>query len=384
MFGKLLQLAEMNRTVKQFFTLLCIAVLASCAGQTSRTAKFEKTNFDNLPSWNEDKHSAAMAAFKTSCEKILAQEAEGNISRATSVGGSVIDWQVPCMEASFHDKFSDKEAKAFFERWFQPYRVSDGSSNFEGTLTGYFEIELTGSKKRTAKYKYPIYKRPTDLDSVKGSSYITHEAINNGALDGKNLELAWVDNRARLYFMHIQGSGIVKMQDGDLMRVGFDGSNGYSFQGISGAVRDYDLKFRSQADMIDWLHKNPDDCIKIVQSDPSYVFFRKVQCESALGGHGVPLKKERSLAVDVGLYPYGTPIWVEANLPLTDSYRKGKYNRLFIAQDAGGAIKGAVRGDVFFGYGKKAEQVAHSFKTKGKFYALFPKTVNIPAEYTTN
>lgn len=375
----------MSKVLKSFTSALMILLLASCSGgQAPRTAKFQKTSFTELPSWEEDKHSAAMEAFKNSCEKILSREPEKSISAATAIGGSVIDWQVPCMEASYVKKFSDRDAKLFFERWFDPYKVTDESLNPIGTLTGYFEIELAGSKKKTTKYKYPVYKRPPNLDSVKGSSDIAHAAINEGALSGQDLELAWVDNRARLYFMHIQGSGIVKMQDGEHMRVGFDGSNGYSFTGISGAVRDYDLKFKSQAEMIDWLHKNPDECIKIVQSDPSYVFFRKVQCESALGGHGVPLKRERSLAVDVGLYPYGTPIWVEAELPQTQAYRSGAYKRLFIAQDAGGAIKGAVRGDVFFGNGKKAEQVAHSFKTKGRFYALFPKTVTIPEIYTTS
>ncbi len=368
---------------KILLSLVVILFITGCGSvQKSRTVKLSKANFSEISNWQKDRHGAAMDAFINSCERFLNQDPEKPVSSLTSMGGSVIDWQVPCMEATIQSKYTDKEAKAFFEKWFVPYKVTDEELNPKGTLTGYFEIELTGSKKRDSKYQYPIYMRPPELNDVKGSSDIQHSAINDGVLSGRNLEVAWVDNRARLYFMHIQGSGVIKLKEGGEMRLGFDGHNGYRFQGISQALREENARLDSANSMMDWLHANPERCKRVIESDPSYVFFKKVQSNSAIGGQGVPLKTERSLAVDCGLYPYGTPIWVDADLPQTQVYNAGKYTRLFIAQDTGGAIRGPVRGDIFFGRGKKAEKVAGGFKTKGVFYALFPRTVKIPEIYT--
>ncbi len=368
---------------KVFLTIVLIVMLSGCGSmQKQRTVRLTKANFSEIANWEKDKHSAAMNAFVNSCEKFIAQDPEKPVSSLTSMGGSVIDWQVPCMEALSQEKYSDKQAKAFFEKWFVPYKVADEDMNTKGTLTGYFEIELTGSKKKNAQYQYPIYARPPELNDLKGSSEIQHAAINDGLFAGRDLEVAWVDNRARLYFMHIQGSGVIKLKEGGEMRLGFDGHNGYRFQGISQALRDENAKLDSANSMMDWLHANPERCKRVIESDPSYVFFRKVQAKSAIGGQGVPLKTERSLAVDCGLYPYGMPIWVDADLPQTTAYKAAKYSRLFIAQDTGGAIRGPSRGDIFFGRGKKAEVVAGGFKSKGSFFALFPKSVKVPEIYT--
>jgi membrane-bound lytic murein transglycosylase A len=373
----------LKNKLKFFITVLVCLLISACASvQKSRTAKFQKVKFEDIQDWHKDKHSIALKTFLNSCEKFLNQEVEKPVSTSTQLGGNIIDWQVPCMEANMLDANNDVEAKRFFERWFDPYKVQDDSGNIHGTLTGYFEIELAGHTKPSDKYKYPIYKKPSYLDSMKGSSSIDHSAINNGQLANQNLEMVWVDNRARLYMMHIQGSGVVKLADGKEMRLGFDGHNGYRFQGISDALKQRNLKFESTKAMVDWLHKNPEMCKEIIEEDPSYVFFRKVDAKSAIGGHGTLLRTERSLAVDYALYPYGAPIWVDVDLPESKAYKSGKYSRLFISQDTGGAIRGPIRGDVFFGRGKKAEEVAGQFKAKGKFFVLFPKTVNVPDTYT--
>jgi membrane-bound lytic murein transglycosylase A len=342
-------------------------------------------SYKDIGSWEKDRHAAAMDAYIKSCDKLLNNDPENPTSKLTPVGGSSIDWQVPCMEATQKAHYTDAEAKQFFEKWFKPYKVSDENQNIHGTLTGYYEIEIQGSRIKHGKYKYPVYMRPKDIDHLKGTTYLAHAAINDGALAGKNLEIAWVDNLARLYFMQIQGSGVIHLAEGGELRVGFDGSNGYRFQGINDALRAENYRQKSnRGTIIDWLHANPERCERIVESDPSYVFFKEVNAPSALGGQGIPLKTERSLAVDAGLYPYGTPIWVDAELPYSPAYRSGKYARLMIAQDAGGVIKGPTRGDVFFGRGKKAEQVANKFKTKGTFLALFPKTIQVPRIYTAS
>lgn len=369
--------------IKLFIILsLCMLVTGCGTTQKPRIAKFVPVTFKSVEGWEHDSHASALASFKCSCKKIMKLDFESKISKATALGGSAVDWQVPCMDAANYDKPTDKEAKEFFEKWFTPYQILDHELCPEGMLTGYFQIELEGSKKKHGKYKYPVYRKPPNLDQVKGSSAIDHSSINNGALAGKGLEVAYVDNRARLYFMQIQGSGVVKLKEGGHLNLGFEGSNGYSFKGIHAALRQRDLKFEDAKSMMDYLHKNPQDGRQIMEEDPSYVFFRPVEGCQAVGGHGVPLCAERSLAVDYGLYPYGTPVWVATNLPEKSIFKGRDYKRLFIAQDTGGAIRGAIRGDIFFGRGDKAEKVASHFKAKGRFYVFFPKTVKVPDTYT--
>jgi membrane-bound lytic murein transglycosylase A len=370
---------------KSLLILLSAALLLNgCATpKKPRIVRFEKTSFDQINGWEDDNHSWALDAYKNSCKKILSASSDKAISRLTQIGGTVRDWQQPCIEASLMADYSDDEAQSFFEKWFTPYKAADDDFNPKGLLTGYYQIELEGSKKKTNRYRYPVYRKPPNLSDVKGSSAIAHEQINRGALSGKGLEMAWVDNRARLYFMHIQGSGVLKLNDGSEMYLGFDDHNGYRFRGISEPLKERDLRLGSANSMMDWLHKNPKECQEIISQDPSYVFFKKQQIASAVGGQGVPLNPERSLAVDCGLYPYGAPVWVDAELPHNELYQGRKYKRLFVAQDTGGAIRGAVRGDVFFGRGYKAEKYAGGFKVPTHFFVLFPKTVAVPEKYTS-
>ena len=365
------------------FLIVCFLITSCSAPSKLRTVNFKPTTFENVDGWEDDSHSKALVSFKKSCEKILLLDAESSISRATSLGGSAIDWQVPCMEAQYLFDINDKQAKVFFEKWFKPYLVFDDSWNNEGLLTGYYQIELEGSKRKHGKFKYPLYRKPKHLEKIKGTSDIEHAAINNGVLKGLGLEFAYVDNPFRLYFMQIQGSGIIKLKEGGYLNIGFEGHNGYKFQGISKALKKRDLKFDNAKSMINYLQQNPVDGRNIIEQDPSFVFFRPLEGVHAVGGQGVKLHPERSLAVDYGLYPYGTPIWIASNLPQKSIFNGREYKRLFIAQDTGGAIRGAIRGDIFFGRGDSAEKVANNFKAKGKFFAFFPKTVSIPESYTS-
>lgn len=369
--------------LKYLVILPLILLLTSCAGPKPRVAHFKEVAYQDVDGWEYDSHSHALKTFRKSCEKIMRLDLESPVSKATAIGGSAIDWQVPCMEALLDIEDSDSHAKSFFEKWFKPYQIFNEDWTPEGMLTGYFQIELEGSKKKNGKYKYPVYKKPKHLDSVKGTSDIDHAAINKGALHGKDLEVAYVDNRARLYFMQIQGSGVIKLREGGVMNLGFDGHNGYRFRGIHEALKARDLKFDNAQSMMDYLHNNPQEARDIMEEDPSYVFFRKLDGSHAVGGQGTALDPERSLAVDYGLYPYGMPVWVSTSLPEKSMFAGREYKRLFIAQDTGGAIRGAIRGDVFFGRGAKAEKVASHFKAKGKFFALLPRTVPVPDTYTS-
>jgi membrane-bound lytic murein transglycosylase A len=366
------------------FITLVLTLLSGCSatGQKTRTTRLEAIDYSQIKDWDKDNHGRALKTFVNSCEKFIGQDPSSPVSKLTDIGGLVKDWQEPCVEAMFMANTDDNSAREFFEKWFTPYRVVGENNNPEGTLTGYYEMELEGSTKKTNRFKYPIYRRPNNIDSLIGSNSFNHASINDGILNGKGLEVAWVDNKAKLYFMQIQGSGNVKLENGKNLRLSFDGHNGHKFTGISSALKSEGMQFSSYDAMIDWLHKNPHKSKNILESDPSYVFFKPTKAATALGGHGVPLQTERSLAIDAELYPYGTPIWVETKVPNTKIYNGRDYSRLFVAQDTGGAIKGPIRGDVFFGTGRKAELVAGNFKTKGKFFVLFPKTVAIPSVYT--
>jgi membrane-bound lytic murein transglycosylase A len=368
--------------IKQFWVYILFAVLATgCSTKAPRVVHLEPISFTHLEGWRDDSHKGALDAFKHSCKRILNLDWETEVSRATSLGGAAIDWQVPCMEALQHEYHNDDQARKFFEKWFTPYRVFDEEGNHEGHLTGYFQIELEGSRKKHGKYQYPVYRKPQNLHEMKGSSALTHAAINRGALTGQGLEVVYVDNKARLYMMHVQGSGVIKLKEGGHVNLGFEDHNGYRFRGLSEAIRKRNLKFEDSTAMLRFLHHNKQLGAELMEEDPSYVFFRPVEGDGAIGGHGVPLKQERSLAVDYELYPYGLPIWVDTKLPQQSIFKGREYKRLFIAQDTGGVIRGAVRGDVFFGRGLSAEKVASQFKTKARFFALFPKTVQIPGRH---
>ena len=185
--------------------------------------------------------------------------------------------------------------------------------------------------------------------------------------------------------MHIQGSGVIKLRNGTRMKVGYAGRNGHEYTAIGPLFKHYNAKgINSALSMMRWLHQNPRVGRKIMEKNESYIFFRKIEGDGPIGAQRVPLTKERSIALDSALYPYGLPVWIESSLPETTNYNKRNYRRLFINQDRGGEIKGAVRGDLFFGAGLRAEELACFMNNKGTMFTLFPRSVKIPKSYRTN
>ncbi len=366
-----------------FFISACTPTKTSI--KHSKEAHFQAVSFKNLNHWEYDCQLEALHAFQKSCQVILKRNKDKPLSKLTNLGGKVQDW-APLCNGALTKKFHDNhEARLFFERWFVPYKVYDSNRSDVGIFTGYYEIELNGSKRKTKKFKYPIYASPKDIKNLKGKSHFSHAAINKGILDGKNLEIAYTDNKARLFFMHIQGSGVVKLQEGGELKVGYHNENGHSYRSIGPLFKKYcKARIASAVDMMDWLHKNPEVGKSIMEENPSYVFFRPINGESPIGGQGVPLSAERSIAIDARLYPYGVPIWVETTTPKTSHFPSFDYNRLFIAQDTGGAIKGAIRADIFYGRGKVAEELAGYMNNKGSYYILFPKFLKIPKTYSAH
>lgn len=364
--------------------LVTILTLASCTGKRTkpRVAYLTQASFNQLSGWKQDNHLEALETFKFSCRAVLRYSPHRNISKSTDIGGKISDWLPACEEAISNRIFTNAQAQQFFEQWFIPYRITDAQNNHKGKFTGYFEPELLGSRTRSAVYKYPVYKRPANLQAIKGSKIISHAAINNGSLSNKNLEIAWVSDYARLFFMQIQGSGVIKLKEGGEIKLGYDGQNGYGYTAIGPLFKKHtNDHIRSAMDMMRWLHNHPKIGRKIMEHNESYVFFKELTGNGPIGAQGVPLMAERSMAVDHGLYPYSAPIWLQTNTPKTTKHEHKPYNRLLIAQDTGGAIKGAVRGDVFYGRGYDAEEKASFMNNHGSYFVFLPKGVVVPTKY---
>jgi membrane-bound lytic murein transglycosylase A len=375
------------KLLKNAKVLLAISLLLSgCVSRRikPRIAYLQPISFNRLVGWQEDNHLAALETFKTSCKVILKYQPHRRISRLTSLGGHASDWIPPCAEATQGAVFSDLQAKNFFEKWFRPYRITDNAGKDHGKFTGYYELELKGSKRPSKLYKHPVYKTPSNIKHLKGSHKLSHAAINRGSLKNKKLEIAWVSDRSRLFFMHIQGSGVVQLHDGTDLKLGYAEQNGYPYTTI-GPIFKHCTKdrIRSALDMMKWLESHPKEGQQIMERNQSYIFFKEITGPSPIGAQGVALTPERSIAIDSGLYPYGAPIWLQTTTPNSSNHHKSHaYNRLMIAQDTGGAIKGAIRGDIFYGRGQSAEQKAGFMNKNGAFFVLFPKTVSVPKKYT--
>jgi membrane-bound lytic murein transglycosylase A len=373
-----------NYIIKLLSVALLISVV-SCSHKKPaviREARLEAVSYSNLKHWEYDDQLEGLDAFRKSCKAILKKKPEQPISRLTSLGGKVKDWLPVCKAATHTHVVNSKQARQFFEHWFRPYIVSDKSGNPEGKFTGYYEIELRGSRCKTRDCIHPVYAPPRDIHKHKGKPHFTHASINNGCLNNKGLEIAYVDDKARLFFMHIQGSGVVKMDDGRELKVGYAEQNGHPYKTIGPLFKNYTKdRIGSATDMMEWMCRNKKVALKIMEENPSYVFFRELNGDGPVGGQGVALTAERSLAIDAKLYPYGTPVWVETTTPKIPSFPPIEYSRIFVAQDTGGAIKGAVRADIFYGRGRDAEELAGYMNNKGRYYMLFPKNIDIPKIY---
>ena len=339
------------------FVLGILLLLAGCSTDrtsvVARAAKFKRVDFASLRTWKYDDHIAALKSFRKSCAVILSKKSNIKIGKYTDIGGQTKDWQYVCRQAQLYTKASHT-AREFFEKFFYPYEVSDLQSSVQGYFTGYHEIELRGSLKKSAKYKYPVYKAPSNINIDRRYSKFSRESIENGTLDKSNLEIAWVDNKKKLIDMHVQGSGVIILDDHSIIRLNYHSENGFS---------------------------QKTKRLFAKTKDQSYVFFNERKANNPIGAQGVELEKERSIAIDHKIFPYGTPFWIETKIAYRYSNKLSEYNRLMIAQDTGGQIRGSVRADLFFGRGKEAAYMAKRMKNRGRYYALFPKSVNIPKTY---
>ena len=381
--------------------LVCLALLA-CAAEPPAPEplpRFElrPISFEQLPGWRADDPREALGAFRRSCAK-LAQRDPATAMGPDPLFGQVGDWQRVCTDAAAAAGSSADQARAFVEDRFSPYLVVDGASA-EGLFTGYYEPLLNGSRQFGGRYTVPLYRPPDDLlrvdlgrfnpelagyaiyGRITGREFVPYHSrgdITSGALADRGLELLWVDDPIDKFFLQIQGSGQVRLDDGSLIRIGYAGQNGHPYRAIGRDLIEIGALGREDVTMPairDWLEAHPEYAVQIMARNRSYIFFEErpelAPDEGPLGAEGVPLTAGRSLAVDPRYIPFGVPVWLDTTAPWPEG--DGPLRRLMIAQDAGGAIKGVVRGDVFWGAGERAEAIAGHMKSRGRYAVLLPK-----------
>ncbi|KAA0580253.1 murein transglycosylase [Azospirillum sp. B21] len=354
-------------------------------------------SFAELPGWRTDPVAQAIPALARSCARFRTQPADRPVG-PNGVAGTIGDWQGPCAQLADLPP-GDDAARAFFEANFTPYAAGNNGTR-EGLFTGYYEPELEGSRRPDPAYPVPLHRQPPDLvmvdlgefsDRWKGERtagrvvngrlkpYEDRAAIAAGALEGKGLELVWVKDPIGAFFLQIQGSGRIRLADGSEMRVGYAAQNGHKYVAIGKELIDRGALKREEVSLQTiraWLLANPDQAAAVMNVNPSYVFFQPLTGDGPNGAQGVALTPGRSLAVDSKFMPYGAPVWLDAEDPLDGRQR---LQRLLIAQDTGGAIRGPVRGDVFWGHGTEAEQKAGVMKSRGTYALLLPKSVKVAA-----
>jgi membrane-bound lytic murein transglycosylase A len=351
----------------------------------------EAITYAAIPGWAAVDHHASLAAFRRSCAEILA---EGRaFQRPIKFGGVRADWLSVCAKASATD-----DPRTFFEANFTPLKVNDPARP-EGLFTGYFEPEARGSLKPGKGFTVPIYGRPDDLErfdeaaapelglrygrTVEGKpqAYFTRREIEEGALAGRRLELVWLSDWADAFFIHVQGSGRVRLPDGSLMRLAYAAKSGQPYTGIGGLLVERGVLSRDNMSMQairTWMSDHPGEARELMWENKSFVFFREVEIENPAfgppGAQKVSLTPLASLAVDRDLWAFGTPVWLDTVVPARQGVVE-PFHRLMIAQDTGTAIKGLARGDVFWGAGDAAAFKAGHMKSAGTMTVLLPKAL---------
>ncbi len=377
---------------------LVLGLALSAPAMPAAARALQPVSFESLAGWHEDALADAFAAFHRSCREIL--DSGRGFAGRPRMGGAKADWLATCRQAlALPEAVSDRKARAFFEANFTPLAVT-GKDGREGLFTGYFEPEMAGSRTPGGPYRVPLYARPADLKTFgkatakrlgvpygrivngKPVAYHTRAEIERGALRGRGLELVWLTSPEDAFFLHIQGSGRIRLPDGSVMRVGFAAKNGRPYTPIgrflvqSGEIPRDEISMQS---IRAWLDAHPDRAQDLMWKNQSFIFFREVKGVrpdlGPVGAENVPLTPGRSLAVDRGLYAYGTPVWLETGVPAGRDGALVPMRRLMIAQDTGTAIKGAVRGDVFWGSGERAGEIAGLMQSRGRMTVLLPKAL---------
>lgn len=354
--------------MKTFFTsLACVLLLTACGDAT----KLYPVSYSALDGWTRDEHAAAFKLFADSCA-VNATRKNAYTAKSEGPVGVREHWKRVCRMAEENPQPSDASARQFFEANFTPYKVTTEAKE-KGTLTGYYEPILNGSYTRKAPYLTPVYGVPTDLQS-RQPYFSREEIVRDGALKGRAPVLLYVDDPIMLFFLHIQGSGKVKLPDGSLVGLQYAAQNGHAFVPIGRILKERgEMPSPSMQGIRDWLRSHPDERDAVMNFNPSYIFFKLSSgSEMAKGALGLPLTPLRSVAVDDDRAAYGVPTYIDSSVSEYLTGRQEPLQRLFVSQDTGGALHGPHRGDLFFGRGVHEEWEAGHQNAQGNVYWLLP------------
>jgi membrane-bound lytic murein transglycosylase A len=360
-------------------------------------SQIEPVQWSDLEGWAADDHAAAFAAFRASCGPISRQRhAQDERPMLTAL-------RAACQRARSVGTPTAEQARAYFEENFRPARIAKLGET-SGLLTGYYEPIVEGSRFPSPEFPTPLYRRPRDLlvaGQKPGSGvfpnrasvgrlnaakqfepYYDRLAIEDGALDGQRLEICWIKDPFDAMSIQIQGSARVKLEDGTMLRINYDAHNGHSYTAVGRILIERNLVAREEMSMDRirrWMHANPDQAKELRGTNRSYVFFRVTGLSDdgePAGAQGVPLSPGRSIAVD-RVHVYGTPFFIESDLPIESARPVTKFRRLMIAQDTGSAIIGPARADLYFGAGDDAGRIAGRIRQQGRFAMLIPRAFDV-------
>jgi len=324
--------------------------------------------------------AGALASFHESCPRLMARSDASGLTQGA-------DWKPACDAAT---NWPSSGAAGFFERFFEAVRIGEGNA----FATGYYEPEIAGVRVRQPGYDVPVYKIPPDLvrarvgdappnasgqqplgrydETGKFQPYYDRTAIEEGVLMGKGLEIAWAKDPVEFFFLQVQGSGRLVGPDGTVMRIGYAGQNGLAYTGIGSAMRERGLigwgpgqYSGSMQGIMQYVREHPEEGKALMRENKSWVFFRELTGDGPLGALNVPVRARSSVAADPKYVPLGAPVWLALD--------RSEANGLWIAQDTGGAIKGANRFDTFWGAGEDARRIAGGMSGRGKAFLLLPK-----------
>ncbi|HEY6578569.1 MAG TPA: MltA domain-containing protein [Rhizomicrobium sp.] len=395
-----------RRRIGLFILLLLLAAAAGASlwcflrPAPSGQLALVRIDFAALPGWSASDARPALAALRRSCAAVL-RLAPNRPMGGSGYAGEVRDWRDVC--AATGDAQSDgQSARNWFETWFAPFALRMGVER-EALFTGYYEPEIDGSRTPHGQYTTPVYGLPDDLvtanlglfrpelSPIRITGRVTDHRLDpfptRAQIDANGLDDAPVLLYARdpisVFFLHVQGSGRARLDDGAMFRLAYAGQNGRAYTPVGRtliAQGDLDRQHMSMQAIRGWLESHPGAARKTMESDQSYVFFRELPIgDPALGSpgsEGVPLTPETSIAVDPAIHAFGVPIFVATQAPAANPLAPPtRFAHLCIAQDTGGAIKGGLRVDIFWGFGARAESVAGRMKSTGGLYVFLPKTL---------
>jgi membrane-bound lytic murein transglycosylase A len=355
-----------------------------CPVEPPKVPALAPASFSDIPGWATDDLAQVWPAFRASCRALRFRE----------------HWRAACERANGMEAPTSDETRAYFETNFVPYRAANPDGTSFGLVTGYYEPLLRGSRARQEPFLYPLYAPPDDLlivdlaaiapetkglrlrGRVEGRRvvpYYPRADIENGVAPVAGKEIVWVDDAIEAFFLQIQGSGRVRLEDGSELRVGYADQNGHPYQSIGRyLVQNGELKVgeASMQNIQAWARANPARIGELLNHNPSYVFFRELppSDDGPLGALGVALAAGRSIAVDPRFVPLGAPVF----LATTEPNSEVPLQRLMVAQDTGGAIRGPVRADFFWGTGGEAGALAGRMRQQGNMWVLLPRTLPPP------